>query len=74
MSLLQQLCFAHQLRRVGKGFPLLHSAIFSSSVSEGLSQVAILRSHDLQFYLHLCLIVQYCKHDLVHLTCMHDII
>lgn len=73
-SLLQQFCFARQLRRVRRGFPVLHSAIFSSSVSEGLSWVAILWSQSLQFYLHLCLIVQSCKHNLVDLTCIHDII
>lgn len=73
-SFLQKFYSARQLRRVGREFPLLHGAIFSSSVSEGLSQVAILSSHNLQFYLHLCLIVQYCKHNLAHLTCIHDFI
>lgn len=56
-SFLQQFCFACQLRRVRR-FLLLRAAILSSSASEGLSQIATLWSHNLQFYLHLCLIVQ----------------
>lgn len=73
-SLLQQFCFACRFRGVRKGFPLLHSAIFSSFISVGLSQVAILWSRNLQFYLLLCLFVQHCTYYLVHLTCLHDIL
>lgn len=58
-SIPQQFCCAHQLGRVRTGFPLQHCAISSSSISEGLSQVAIQRSHNLQVYLCLCFVFQY---------------
>lgn len=70
-SILQEFCSAHDFAEIRKGFPLLHSAIFSSFV--GSLQAAILWPRNLQFYLHLCLIVQHCKYYLVHVTCLHDI-
>lgn len=70
---MSQFCCAHHLGRIRTGFPLQHCAILSSSMSEGLSQVAIQWSHNLQVYLHLCFVVQYFQH-IFHFTCRYDLL
>lgn len=47
-SILQEFCSAHDFAEIRKGFPLLHSAIFSSFV--GSLQAAILWPRNLQSY------------------------